>query len=336
MSKYKRLSKIDLCSDTVDHNELWQDLINENFIDDEGKKLEKALEIKNQENIGLTSAKNEVAFNAFESAHLYANDKKYGQNVVDEFLQRLKNILQYGLWMTKHRGKDDKIREFPKPKVSRVCFTELKISDSLLHADKFGPMGIGFKRLFVTNRHGSPVFYIPAGGFHPIISETSNWYNPNNKKLKDIKPEDVDERFALFKDMSSGECAQGYITYDLYDESEWRILFSENIKEKLPCNKQKYFIDPIDPSCETKYKDFYKSLGNNFKPDYLVPVDEWLSLIIYPNLQIKNASFDDEDIRKLLKQLKNPNENKMIAEHVPPDEARNFPIEVAIGDLKNI
>lgn len=86
---------------------------------------------------------------------LSANEKSYSPQVVDEFLIRLKNILKFGLWMTK-RAKDDFIKtrneKFLKPNVPRVCFTELKISDSLLHAKNFGPMGIGFKRLFVLNR----------------------------------------------------------------------------------------------------------------------------------------------------------------------------------------
>jgi len=344
MSKYARLSKKDILSTNIDSDELWQELQSNGFIDRGGRKLQKALEINTPDNIGLNVEKNKVAFEALKSVHFFANDKQYPPDVVNEFLQRLKNILLYGLWMTKHRGDVDYINtkegKFPKPKVSRVCFTELKVSDSLLHADNFGPMGIGFKRLFLANRFGSPVYYVPECGYHPIISTGSSWYNPDNKLLKDITPDEVDEHFAFFKDMSSGRCSQGYISYDLYDESEWRIIFSEKLKKRLSTKelnrKLKYFIDPEDPSCEKKYKDFYASLGDNYKPDYLVPIDEWLSLIIYPNLQIKNASIKDAEIRHLLTCLKCEDKKNVLAEGIPRTEISNFPIEVDFGSLKNV
>jgi|GEM_PF-573885 len=340
MLKHARLSLNDLASSEINPNELWQDLKDQRFIDPDGRKLQRVFQLNEPSDIGLTLIKNNVAFKALKSVHLYANEKHYVKEVVDEFLQRLKNILLYGLWMTKHQGDVDYFdinkERFPKPRVARVCFTELKVSDSLLHADNFGPMGIGFKRLFVSNRAGSPVYYISGHGLHPIVSLGSNWYNPNGKVLNDILPEDVDERFAFFKNMSSGRCAQGYIAYDLYDESEWRIIFSEKIKRTLPERKLRYFVDPNDPHCERKYKDFYRDLGDNYKPDYFVPVDEWLSLIIYPNLQIRNAAIANPEIRSLLNELKRPNKRNILAEGIPRDEIHNFPIEVDFGALKNI
>jgi len=341
MYKHAELRKEDLLSINVNADKLWEDLIKKNFIDSRGKKLEKLLKIKNPKDLGLNSPdKNNVAFKAIKSVKLYANQKNYTEEVVNEFLQRLKNILNFGLWMTKRRDGDDYIEtkegKFPKPYVPRVCFTELKISDSLLHADKFGPMGIGFKRLFVLNRIGSPVYYISKFGYHPIISKNSKFYNPDNKELKDIKPEDINENVAFFKNMSSGRDIQEYITYDLYDESEWRIIFSENIKKRIPSNKLKYFIDPKDPSIEEKYRNFYNNLKEDSKPDYLIPVDEWLSIIIYPNLQIKNASMMDIDIRRSLCKLKCYRKEKILAEGIPQKEVHNFPIEIGFGALRNI
>ncbi|MBU2103104.1 MAG: hypothetical protein KKF80_06880, partial [Candidatus Omnitrophica bacterium] len=81
--------------------------------------------------------------------------------------KRLQDILEYGLWMRRREDVDCinvNKNKFSKPKVARLCFTELKISDSLLHANKFGPLGIGFKRFFVINRMDSPVYYVPDTG----------------------------------------------------------------------------------------------------------------------------------------------------------------------------
>jgi len=156
------------------------------------------------------------------------NQKTYSDPIVQAFLKRLKNILHFGLWMTKHKGEDFILvnqRKFKKPLVSRVCFTELKISDSMTHAINFGAMGIGFKRLFVVNRMGSPVYYIPECGqvgIHPFFPPFGQWYDENN----------IDERFAFFKNMSSQRNEQGYIAYDLYEESEWRIICSDSLLKK--------------------------------------------------------------------------------------------------------
>ena len=88
-------------------------------------------------------------------------------------------------------------------------------------------------------------------------------------------------------------------SHSSYEESEWRIIYSENIKQKISQRKREYFIDPKDPATG-KHHDFYKNLTSAIKPEYLVPADEWLALIIYPNLQIKNAALDDTEIRDLL------------------------------------
>lgn len=263
---------------------------------------------------------------------LSANEKSYPSHVVDEFLSRLKDILKYGLWMTK-RTKDDFIQTrngtFLKPNVPRVCFTELKISDSLLHAKNFGPMGIGFKRLFVLNRLGSPVYYVSKYGHHLFFPSYSNLYNPDSPDF---------EMFCFFKNMSSGRDVQRHITYDLYEESEWRIIYSENIKKKIPPRKREYFVNPKDSSAG-KYHDFYNNLTSKTKPEYLVPVDEWLALIIYPNLQIKNAALDDPEMRMLLSNLKRQeklkNKDLILAEGIPGTEIVNFPAEIDIGAIRS-
>jgi hypothetical protein len=215
-------------------------------------------------------------------------------------------------------------KKLKKPLVSRVCFTELKISDSMTHAINFGAMGIGFKRLFVVNRMGSPVYYIPECGqvgINPFFPPFGQWYDENN----------IDEKFALFKNMSSQRNEQGYIAYDLYEESEWRIICSDSLLKKMPEHKRRYFID-CSTIKDTGLLEYIKIA--DIKPDYFVPVDQWLALIIYPNLQIKNAAFQDAEIRSLLGNLKSK-EFDHFTEGAPMHERRNFPIEVDIGAVAN-
>ncbi len=251
------------------------------------------------------------------------NEKSYSNEIVQAFLKRLKNILCYGLWMTKHKGDDfivvNQIK-VKKPLVSRVCFTELKISDSMIHSINFGAMGIGFKRLFVVNRMGSPVYYIPECGqvgIHPFFPPFGQWYDENN----------IDEKFAFFKNMSSQRNDQGYIAYDLYEESEWRIICSDFLLGEMPKSKRKYFIKRESVSDSGILNDIKNA---TIKPDYFVPVDQWLALIIYPNLQVKNASFQDAEIRRLLNNLKSEKFD-CFTEGAPITERRNFPMEIDIG-----
>lgn len=252
--------------------------------------------------------------------------KTYPNDVVDAFLRRLKNILNHGLWMTKHEGDDYfdvNRRKILKPKVSRTCFTELKISDSMTHAINFGGLGIGFKRFYVINRMGSPVYYVPntmGSGLHPFFPPFVD-----EKEVSSI------ENYSFFKNMSSGHDSNGYISYDLYEESEWRIICSDSILRKITEEKKRYFLDPAEIDDDILQKDIAAA---KIKPDYILPVDQWISLIIYPNLQVKNASFKDREIRSILGEIKSE-KSKYYTEGIPLNEQINFPVEVDLRIMRN-
>ncbi len=260
------------------------------------------------------------------------NERSYAPEAVNDYLERLLNILKYGLWLTKRKGnvyvylKSGKIR---KPNVARVCFTELKLSDSHLHAREFGALGIGVKRYFLFNRFGAPMHYVHC---------TPNLFLPPSSTFLDPQSPNY-ELLSFFKNMSSRRNIQEYIDYDLYEESEWRIVFSENIRKRIPaCKVQRYFIDPRDPATG-KYHEFYNSLPVHTRPDYLTPLDEWTALIIYPNLQIKNAAYENQEIRNELQKLKSAdkarNRASIVAEGCPVNEITSQVMEIEIGAIKN-
>jgi hypothetical protein len=261
------------------------------------------------------------------------NERNYSHEVVDDYLQRLLSILKYGLWLTKRKG-DDYIQlkhgeNIKKPNIARLCFTELKISDSFLHARNFGSLGIGVKRYFLFNRLGAPMHY---------VHNTPNLFFPPYSNIFDPSSDDF-ELVSFFKNMSSGRTIQTYIDYDLYEESEWRIIYSDHIKKKISDDKVKrYFIDPRDPDTG-KYHKFYNSLPVDSRPKYLTPLDEWVALIIYPNLQIKNAAYENKEIRQELENLKSSNKvhnrNSVVAEGVPNNEIVNKIVEIDIGAIRH-
>jgi len=84
MSKHAMLSKNDFLGVNINPNELWGYLLSKSFIDEKEKKLQKSFEIDNPADIGLSVEENKVVYKALKSIHLFANDKKYSQEVVNE------------------------------------------------------------------------------------------------------------------------------------------------------------------------------------------------------------------------------------------------------------
>jgi hypothetical protein len=67
------------------------------------------------------------------------------------YLERLFNILRYGLWLTEEPPVLVNIaqKSFEIPATPKVCFTELKLSQSRIHAGQYGRLGIGVKRAYL-------------------------------------------------------------------------------------------------------------------------------------------------------------------------------------------
>lgn len=219
------------------------------------------------------------------------------KETTDLYLRRLKNILRYGLWMTK----DETVEflevnrnRFKKPFVARTCFTELKLSKARKHAEKFGRLGIGVKRYFLFDRLGSPMVYIQPGTENIFFPPYSNWFNESQKEY---------DLFCFFKHMCSGRP----LTYELFSESEWRIIYSESIKKILIKNNRtdilSLFKDPKDEKDKETY-GYYMSIKDGRKPEYLIPLDRWFSIIIYPSPQVKIAAYKDAEIRDLIEKVK--------------------------------
>lgn len=258
------------------------------------------------------------------------------------YLDRLKSILKFGLWMTPDTHEDDKLVKFDKkilekPLVSRTCFTELRLSDARDHAKKFGRLGIGFKRYFLFDRMGGPVNY--------FCPKKDNWMF-NYSHLKNNKFDD-DAYYACFlkpmfrvTDKGSNSDENTY-NYDFYNESEWRIIYSEKIsKEKSTFNR--FFQKPSDWPDE--FTDFLTK--NKIKgPDYLIPLSTqqkngqsiWFAMIIYPSLSVKVEAERDPKIRDLIKKLKPDFDSSANRNGNGPVEYESSckPIEVALDACRN-
>ncbi len=237
-------------------------------------------------------------------------DSTTDELVTSLYLERILNTFKYGLWLTE----EDVLtltfgaETIDVPTIPRISFTELKISQARGHANKYGRFGIGVKRPFVVQRFGRPVIYFAYGKD-----------NPNDIFLKacvdDLKNREL---LNFFKPMNSDSKV---LNYNFYSASEWRIIYLDKLLEN------RKILDPRDPK-NTQEHDYFNSLSGELqnKLKYLMPLDGWLSFIIYPSLAVKNAAQQNPSngIQKEIKRIKQSS-----------IEGGNWPIEVDLDACRN-
>lgn len=268
------------------------------------------------------------------------NESKLNQKIIGPYLERIKYILKYGLWMNKEKdfivfkGKEIKI-----PPVARACFTELKLSETRMHAQKFGRLGIGFKRFFVFNRMGFPMIY-----FRP---ERENWLLP--PYLYGKPDEEIKEFWACFlKSMDEKHTPGQLLAYKQFDEAEWRIIYSREIEERLRSMKKeaicKLFKKPSDIP-DAGFQDYIKKHDRDKRLEFLIPLEDsestrtsqWFAMIIYPSLAIKVASEADKEIRSEIERLK-PTASEMKLNELSSSASYEYyskPVELDLDSCRN-
>ena len=240
----------------------------------------------------------------------------------DLYFDRVRNTLKFGLWMTKPEN-TEKIQvngvEINKPNIARTCFTELKLSASEDHAKLYGRLGFGVKRYFLFDRLGAPINYCQFGTHNLFFPPFSDAITRDESGM---------ELLSFFKHM----CSERPLKYDLYNESEWRIVFSESIKAKLINNgradRSNLFINPADTE-NSDIREFYSRLPQNRRPEYLIPLDPWLAIIIYPNLKVKTRCIECQDIRNAIKNI------SMRPTVTGCPERGCYPMELDVGACKH-
>ena len=246
----------------------------------------------------------------------YDTDKsKTSKSCNDEYIKRIYNILTYGLWMTEEPEEKLTFVEvsLSVPAIPRACFTELKLSESRTHAKQYGRLGIGVKRPFVFTRYGRPLAYY---GFNKDLNR-DKFLRACAEELKDSK------LLNFFKPMNSSST----LNYDFYRESEWRIIY---FKELL---SSRLIIDPRDPKNVAEHKYFCGlSKPEQDKLKYLIPLDGWFAMIIYPSLEIKNIVQYDMPKNGIKAQI---GVIKRIDDHGNKVEGTNWPIEIDLDACRN-
>ena len=236
-------------------------------------------------------------------------------DVTGKYLKRLYDILQFGIWMTSEKDPPFCFNgiSIDVPLTPKCCFTELKLSESRQHARQYGRLGIGFKRFFVFDRFGRPVVYYG-----------SNKNKSNDIFLKHCTQEITDKNLLnFFKPMNSSP----KLNYDFYSESEWRIIYFEELL------KQGLIKDPRDSKNIKEYA-YYQKLtpDEQTKLKYLIPLNAWFAMIIYPSHDVKNDAQQSSTykIRSEIERIKNNSNDQAYK-----IEGTNWPIELNLDACRN-
>lgn len=152
------------------------------------------------------------------------SNEKLDEKKRAKYLERLNNTLKAGLYM---KPGEETIQGVDKKSITagiaRVCFTEIKLTQTEKHAKHYGSLGIGFNRNFVLEREGNPVFYVQNGDKGHIIENFVVLRDSMN--APSAKKDELEIILGYLKGMScTNETELKY-----YDEMEWRIVHIERL-----------------------------------------------------------------------------------------------------------
>jgi len=269
------------------------------------------------------------------------------ETIITDYVERLRSILKFGLWMkddgpirsqTSKGCSQDDGRILESPDVARVCFTELKLSEARQHAFEYGRLGIGLKRMFLFDRAGQPMMYaIPIKGYLG-----PNWFLEILGKFDDKTQLFQHAQKSFYKYMSEAED----LNYKYYAESEWRIVYPEGLNQENqfigdlckkivdingnPNDELKKYLRPSFGVEEFKeYIDCNKSSGLK----YLIPLDYWFAVIIYPCPTVKIAAERDCEIRRLLRRTRFPLKQQL--SQICVGEKYMMPMEIDLDTMSH-
>jgi len=135
-----------------------------------------------------------------------------------------------------------------------TCFTENRIGHYHSHAMKYGLMGLGFSRKWVTERDGIPAIYLKNNSTDIQTQIISQLY-PILRDYKDSTGKENQKYFYSFSmllDYVKPMSTKGIDDFKFCEESEWRIAWnnrqveSKNIRKNALTDNPKYFL-PFSP-----------------------------------------------------------------------------------------
>ncbi|SFF07234.1 Putative abortive phage resistance protein AbiGi, antitoxin [Chitinophaga sp. CF118] len=195
----------------------------------------------------------------------------------EQYVTRLKSTIFQGLYLNK--GSERIVghnNTAIKADISRVCLTEIRLTQVTKHTSLYGKLGIGFSRDFVIRNFGNPVSYVTNSNAYSLLVEhfdhlhgflANHHYEEYLARLQYI--------MGFVKNMS--DVNENDMKY--YEEMEWRIVHNKLME-----------IDgrilPEDPA-----KSIYR----------LVYAPREVKLIVFPNEETNALALSDPDLLRFFK-----------------------------------
>ena len=198
----------------------------------------------------------------------------------EAYVDRLKSMLDMGLFMPVVEGKTHGQQDSSiQAGIACVCFTEIRLSQANEHAERYGKLGIGFSRSFVMERRGNPVFYV-QNGKRGIAVENLAVTHGKLRSLIDSGqcPESVMGAFDVVLSLVKGMSERDSDELKYYEEMEWRILHSDSLERQG--------VFRAHPEHERVWCMPFTAKD--------------VAVLVFPNSEIKEQAFADEEIRRKL------------------------------------
>ena len=147
-----------------------------------------------------------------------------------DYISQLASILANGFWMTKPheriQGSNGAWIEYEAP---MTCFTEVRLSQTLSHAEQYGRLGIGVSRQFVLDRRGGPVHYVRNHENECVVGNVQEVL----RVLKSLDPPQpkLVEYFAVNTSFIKSMSDANEDNFKYLNEQEWRIVHTYSQEE---------------------------------------------------------------------------------------------------------
>lgn len=141
-----------------------------------------------------------------------------------QYVDRLASILSTGLRFTKPKeliyGAGNAFVGFQAP---TTCFTEVRLSQALRHAQKYGYLGVVVERRFVLDRFGGPVHYLRNHFNEKFV----DCYSRVGKHVQDqtTGTQRVFDALSYCASFLKAMSTRDSDDFEQLNEHEWRIVF---------------------------------------------------------------------------------------------------------------
>lgn len=255
------------------------------------------------------------------------------------YVERFLATLATGLWMTSGQ---EIIGGYPFELTctpTRVCFSEILLSRSSEHTQRYGRLAFGFARRFVADVGGSPVVYVRNSRSNPVLGVLAALSNRlsnitqeaiqaicNENKVKAVILENIKSEMiggmkkatllelrdaqnvlhrlsAFLKNMSEDETDD----FEFLDEAEWRVVCYQ---DDLASQVQPGTVFAFGQRCGVdEYWESAPQIVRNPKsppPFFLCFQPNELALVVFPDDQTRSLAWSNAVFQDWAKQRCSP------------------------------